>query len=79
MERALDENIDQLIVRRIFLEMILSEKLRLAEEDVYSTAFYLTNIVPGSGQVVYLDKRSKTFRWLEIQVVANKFSWVDKI
>lgn len=79
MERALDENIDQLIVRRIFLEMILSEKLRLPEEDVYSTAFYLTNIVPGSGQVVYLDKRSKTFRWLEIQVVANKFSWVDKI
>src|SRR3989339_863457 len=68
MERALDENIDQLIVRRIFLEMILSEKLRLSEEDAYSTAFYLTNIIPGSGQVVYLDKRSKAFRWLEIQV-----------
>ena len=79
MERALDENMDQLIVRRVFLEMILSEKLRLNEEEFCAAAFYLTNIVPGSGQVVYFDKRTKKFKWLDIQVVANKFAWVDKI
>lgn len=79
MERALDENIDKLMVRRIFLEMILVDKLKLSSEDLYGAAFLLTNIVPGSGQVVYFDKRNKKFNWLEIQVVANKFSWVDKI
>jgi len=79
MEKSLDENMDQLIVRRIFLEMFLLNKLSLKEDDVYVAAYYLTNILPDSGQVVYLDKRDKKFKWREIQVLGNKFAWVDKI
>jgi len=79
MERALDDNLDKLIARRIFLEMVLADKLKLKEDQLYSSAFYLSNVVPNSGQIVYLDKKTQKFKWLEIQVVANKFAWVDKI
>lgn len=79
MQRALDDNMDKLIIRRLFLEMLLADKLKLSEDNVYVTAFYLTNLVPNSGQVVYLDKKDRLFKWLEIQITANKFVWVNNI
>lgn len=79
MERALAENMDQLIVRRLFLEMLLSEKLRLTEDELYVSIFYLTNIVPDSGQLIYLDKKDQKFKWRAVQVLGNQFAWVDKI
>lgn len=79
MERALAENMDQLIVRRLFLEMLLSEKLRLAEDELYVSIFYLTNIVPDSGQLIYLDKKDQKFKWRAVQVLGNQFAWVDKV
>jgi hypothetical protein len=79
MERSLAENIDQLIIRRLFLEMILSDKLRLSEEELYVTVFYLTNILPNSGQLIYLDEKDQKFKWRAVQVSGNKFAWVDKI
>jgi len=79
MERALAENIDPLIARRIFLEMILSDKLSLPEEDLFVAVFLLTNISTNSGQLIYLDKKDQKFQWRTIQVVGNKFAWVDKV
>jgi hypothetical protein len=79
MERALAENMDQLIVRRLFLEMLLSEKLRLTEDELYVSVFYLTNILPDSGQLVYLDKKDQKFKWRAVQVFGNQFAWVDKV
>jgi hypothetical protein len=79
MEKSWDQNIDQLIARRIFLEMILAEKLKMPEENIFVAAFYLTNIIPDSGQIIYLDKKDQEFKWRNIQVLGNKFAWVDKI
>ncbi|MBT4210188.1 MAG: hypothetical protein HOE19_04755 [Candidatus Komeilibacteria bacterium] len=79
MERSLDENFDHLIVRRIFLEMILSDKLKLSEDDIFTVAFYLTNIVPDSGQLIYFDQKEQKFEWRIIQVTGKKFVWVDKL
>ena len=79
MERSLDENIDKLIVLRIFLEMLLVEKLKFSADELYAAIYYLTNLGVDPGQVIYLDKRAQKFSWLTIQVVGNKFVWVDKI
>jgi len=79
MERSLDENIDKLIVLRIFLEMLLVDKLKFSKDELYAAIYYLTNTGTDSGQVMYLDKQDQKFKWRTIQVLANKFAWVDKI
>ena len=79
MERSWDQNIDNLVTRRIFLEMVLSDKLKMSEENVFVAVFYLTNIVPDSGQIIYLDEKDQKFKWRNVQVLGNKFAWVDKL
>ncbi|MFA6307235.1 MAG: hypothetical protein WCS88_01410 [Patescibacteria group bacterium] len=79
MERSLDENIEKLIVLRLFLEMLLVEKLKFSADELYAAIYYLTNTGADSGQVMYLDKQDQKFKWCTIQVLANKFAWVDKI
>jgi hypothetical protein len=79
MEVWLDNNQDKLLIRRLFLEMILSEKLGLASEQALLTAFYLTNLVPDSGQVVYVDGVMGYLKWREIQLLGSQLSWIDKL
>ncbi|MBT4516951.1 MAG: hypothetical protein HOC78_03565 [Candidatus Komeilibacteria bacterium] len=79
MEVSWDENMDQLISRRFFLEMLLVDKLALDEKSLFVTIFYMTNIIPDSGQLIYFDKQDQKFKWRAIQVTGNKFAWVDSL
>lgn len=76
LEQSVSTETDKLLLRRLFLEMILSDKFRLPDEEMFITAFYLSNIVSGSGQLVYFDKTHKKLKWREVQTLGNKFSWV---
>lgn len=78
-ERWLSQNHDKLIVRRLFLQMILSNKLRLKDDEATLVAFYLTNLLSGSGQVVYLDQNDGELKWRELYSTAGHLSWVDQI
>lgn len=75
----IDDNLDKLILRRLFLEMLFTEKIKVDKENIFVAAFYLNNLVPGAGQIIYLDKKEGQFRWREVQLSGNKFSWVDKL
>lgn len=66
---------DKLINRRIFLEMILIDKLKNKKANFL--AYYLTNLIKGSGQVVYLDKSDGILKWRELQVISSNLVWVD--
>lgn len=73
----LDNNQDKLLNRRLFLEMVLSEKMQLDEDEATVAAFYLTNIWPKSGQIVYLDQASGRLKWRGLQVVKNQLLWIE--
>ncbi|MBU1202844.1 hypothetical protein KKH39_02270 [Patescibacteria group bacterium] len=79
LEQAIGDETDKLMLRRLFLEMILSDKFRIPEDEMLIIAFYLSNIVSSSGQLVYFDKAYNKLRWREVQVLGNKFSWVYPI
>jgi hypothetical protein len=79
MEKSLETNTDKLIIRRIFLEMVLADKLNLSEQKLFAVVFYLTNILPNSGQLIYFDRKERQFEWRTIQVNANHFVWIDKV
>lgn len=79
METWLDNNQDKLLARRLFLEMILTEKLNLTSEMATLTAFYLTNILPNSGQVIYLDAQTGVLRWREVQLLGSQLAWIDNL
>lgn len=68
---------DKLLVRRLFFEMILSSKLKLANQQAMLAAFYLTNLGKQSGQVVYLDQNSQQLKWRELAVNNNQIIWQD--
>ena len=70
---------DKLIIRRLFLELILTDKLHLLRTQSSVIAYYLTNLVPQAGQVVYLDSLDQQLKWRELQIVSNKFAWEDNI
>ncbi len=65
---------DQLMNRRIFLEMILEDKLKNKKATVL--AYYLTNLIKDSGQVVYLDEADGLLKWRELQVINKQLAWV---
>lgn len=73
----LDSNVDKLLARRLFLEMILQEKMRLVEAEATIVAFYLTNLWPQSGQVVYLDQNDGQLKWRLLQIIKNQITWVE--
>ncbi len=79
MADVLDRSIDKLLVRRLFLEMLLVDKLSLTEQETVLTAFYLTNLVSGANQLVYLDKGDNKLKWRELQVTGNNIVWVHEI
>ncbi len=70
-------NQDKLLGRRLFLELILAEKLRLSETESAVAAFYLTSQWPQSGQVTYLDQKDGQLKWRNLQVTKNQLSWQD--
>jgi hypothetical protein len=76
-ENYLVDNPDVLIVRRLFLEMILSEKLRLKETEAATFSYYLTNLVPSSGQLVYFDESTSSLKWRQVEALGNKISWSE--
>ena len=78
VEDWLDKNIDHLLVRRLFFEMILVDKLRISDQAPI-VAFYLSNIVSGSGQVVYLDESSGKVKWREIHLAGKQLAWISEI
>lgn len=75
-DNFVDKNEDKLINRRLILEMILQEKLKFSDEESVLIAFYLTNLIPGSGQVVYLDKKYLSLKWREVQLLGENIAWV---
>ena len=77
LDNWLDNNLDKLLTRRLFLEMILQEKMHLVEAEATIIAFYLTNLWPQSGQVVYLDKNDGQLKWRLLQLVINQITWVE--
>ena len=66
---------DKLINRRIFLEIILVDKLKSKKFGII--AYYLTNLIKGSGQVIYLDENDGLLKWRELQVINNQLVWVN--
>lgn len=72
-----DDNQDKLLARRLFLELILVEKLRLADSESAVAAFYMTSQWPQSGQVTYLDQKDAQLKWRNLQVIKNQLSWLD--
>ncbi len=73
----LENNQDKLISRRLFLEMVLEEKMKLAEDESTVAAFYLTNIWPKSGQVVYLDQKEGVLKWRGLHLINNQLAWIE--
>ena len=63
-----------LLKRRLFLEMILVDKLKIKEPTIM--AYYLTHLIKRSGQVVYLDEADGILKWREVQVIKDNLSWV---
>lgn len=73
----LENNQDKLISRRLFFELVLEEKMNLAEDESTVAAFYLTNVWPKSGQVVYLDQQDGRLKWRGLQVINNQLAWIE--
>ncbi|MBT6690946.1 hypothetical protein HOB10_01270 [Candidatus Parcubacteria bacterium] len=74
----LDKNTDHLLARRLFFEMILVDKMHI-KDDVTVLAFYLSNLIPGSGQVVYLDQNTGKFKWREIHMADKQLAWISEV
>ncbi|MCB9802892.1 hypothetical protein H6761_02640 [Candidatus Nomurabacteria bacterium] len=70
---------DKLLLRRIFFEMILSDKLNLNTQEATLSAFYLVNLFKQSGQLVYLDQKSGSLKWRDLDLVNNQIVWRDNI
>ena len=70
-------NQDKLLSRRLFLELILVDKLRMSDSESAVAAFYLTSQWAQSGQVTYLDQQDGQLKWRNLQVLKNQLSWLD--
>ncbi len=72
-----ETNQDKLLARRLFLELILVDKLRMSELESAVAAFYLTSQWAQSGQVTYLDQKDGQLKWRNLQATKNQLSWLD--
>ncbi|MDQ5938540.1 MAG: hypothetical protein QG642_230 [Patescibacteria group bacterium] len=72
-----ETNQDKLLARRLFLELILVDKLRMSETESAVAAFYLTSQWAQSGQVTYLDQKDGQLKWRNLQATKNQLSWLD--
>lgn len=68
-----ETNQDKLLAIRLFLEMILVEKLRLNPDDSVLVALYL------SDQIVYFDKNDSQLKWREVKPVGSNLTWAYPI
>jgi len=75
----LANNTDKLMLKRLFLEMVLVEKLKFKNQEALLVAFYLTNLISESGQVVFLDKGDLSLKWREVHVVGDNIAWLNEI
>lgn len=75
-ENSMEQLQDLAILRRLFLEMILAEKLALGNE-AFAAALYLTNILDSDTQVVYLDEKEGKMKWRALQLIKDKLIWVE--
>lgn len=78
-DNFLENNNDKLLLRRLFLEMVLEEKLKFKENEACTIAFYLSGIVQNSGQIVYLDKNDFRLKWRDVQLSGENIAWLDNI
>ena len=67
---------DKLLARRLFLELILGDKLNLTLSQATITVYYLTSLIQKSGQLVYFDSHDQQLKWREIQLLNNKVTWL---
>lgn len=70
---------DKLLVKRIFFELIFSDKLKMSASRAALTAFYLNNLTKKSGPVVYLDQASGILKWRELELVNKQLTWLNSI
>jgi hypothetical protein len=75
-EQAQFDYSDKLLLRRLFLELVLVDKLGLSQWQSTVSCYYLINLIPRSGQVVYLDINDQQLKWREVQLLNNKITWV---
>lgn len=78
-ESVLEGSYDKLIIRRLFLEMLLFDKLRLSDDEALVAAFYLTNLKTDSGQIVYFDRANRHLKWRELDTMGNQLVWQHQI
>lgn len=67
---------DKLLLRRLFFELILVDKLGLSQLQATTAAYYLINLMPKSGQVVYLDAQEQELRWRDVHLMNNKITFL---
>ena len=79
LDNWLVKNVDKLLLRRLFLEMMLEDKLRLDSQEATLWAFYLTNLVSSSGQIIYLDESDGQLKWRELQVNGENIVWANSV
>ncbi len=70
---------DKLLLRRLFFELLLSDKLNLSQAEATLAAFYLSSVQADSGQVVYLDLQDNSLKWRELKVAGNQLVWADQV
>lgn len=66
---------DKLIRLRLFLELILVDKLRLDSMRVGLLAYYFSNINNPNSQIVYLDIKARLFKWRELELNNKQIAW----
>lgn len=78
-EGILEGDYDKLIIRRLLLEMLFTDKLRLNESEAVAIAFYLSNIKTDAGQLVYFDKTANKLKWRDLDTMGNKIVWAEQV
>lgn len=66
---------DKLIRLRLFLELILVDKLRLDSMKAGLLAYYFSNLSNENSQIVYLDIKARVFKWRELELNNKQIVW----
>ncbi len=74
-EQAIWPTADKLIRLRLFLELILVDKLRLDAMKAGILAYYFSNLNNSNSQIVYLDLKAKIFKWRELELNNKQIAW----
>lgn len=74
-EQAVWPSADKLIRLRLFLELILVDKLRLDDMRTGILAYYFSNLSNPNNQIVYLDLKAKIFKWRALELNNKQIVW----